>query len=136
VRTPEERPKRRPTRVLLADGHAMFAQALAGLLGADGRGLEVAGIADGEGAARAAERERPDVVVTEVDGSPVAAGEAVRRLLAVRPRPAVVVLTRHADPSVERAALGAGAGALVSKDDRLADLLSAVEAAADGAEGG
>lgn len=102
-----------PTKVLIADGHAMFAQALAEMLDVAEdetgcRGFEVVGLADGGGAAQTAESARPDVVVTEVDGSPWAARETVRCLMAVRPRPGVVVLTGHGSPRVLRAVVEAG----------------------------
>jgi len=102
-----------PMKVLIADGHAMFAQALAEMLDVaeDETGcrvFEVVGLADGGGVAQTAESARPDVVVTEVDGSPWAARETVGCLMAVRPRPGVVVLTSHGSPRVLRAVVEAG----------------------------
>ncbi|MBV9454035.1 MAG: response regulator [Rubrobacter sp.] len=96
------------TRVLVADEHTMFSEVLGGAMVSYDDEVEIVGLVNDEGAALAAQRKHPDVVITEVAVPAEWAKEAVRRLLAVRPRPKVLVLTKHKDPGLAHAVLEAG----------------------------
>ena len=118
-------------RVLLCDDHQVFAEALAGLLTADG--LEVVAVvgrvADVVPAALAT---RPDVVLMDYelpDGDGVGATLAVK---AVVPDTHVVLLTSNADEDVLVAAIEAGASGYVTKHKPAAEVTAAVRAAAGG----
>ncbi|MFJ1747067.1 response regulator [Streptomyces sp. NPDC088116] len=99
-------------------------------------GIEVVGEAtNGEEAVRTAGETRPDVALIDVR-MPVLDGlAAIERLLALRPRPQVVMLTTFGDDENVTRALRSGAtGFLLKdlKDEGPQELISAVRAAAGG----
>jgi DNA-binding NarL/FixJ family response regulator len=115
-----------PVRVLVADDHQLFAEALMLTLDVDHR-IEMVGHAlNGKEAVRLATVLRPDVVLMDLempvlDG--IGATRAVRRAL---PDCHVVVLTASAAPEDAHRARSAGAAAYLTKDCSAADLLGAL----------
>jgi DNA-binding NarL/FixJ family response regulator len=119
-------------RVVVADDHPVFRYGLLAVLeGADG--IEAVGEADdGAGLLEVVERERPDVVVTDLSMPGLDGVAATRQILARSPGTGVLVLTLHDDDATMLAALRAGArGYLVKGADR-AEIVRAVEAVAAG----
>jgi len=115
-----------PTRVLIADDHRLFVEALEAILDADER-IEVVGTAlNGEQAVRSARSLHPDVVLMDID-MPVLDGiEATRRIREELPETRVLVVTgSNARQDVARARR-AGAAAYVTKDRIAADLVGAI----------
>lgn len=113
-------------RVLIADDHPFFVEALALTLELDER-IEIAGRArHGKEAVQLASELRPDVVLMDLnmpvrDG--IAATRDVRRL---SPASRVVVLTASTSPEDERRAREAGAVAFLRKGCHAADLFNAI----------
>ena len=119
-------------RVVVADDHPVFRYGLLAVLdGADG--IETVGEAeDGAGLLEVVERERPDVVVTDLHMPGLDGVAATRGVLARAPGTRVLVLTLHDDDTTVVAALRAGAlGYLVKGADR-AEIVRAVESVAAG----
>jgi DNA-binding NarL/FixJ family response regulator len=118
-------------RVLLCDDHQVFAEALAGLLQADG--LEVVDVVGRVGdAVAAAMAKKPDVVLMDYelpDGDGVGATRAIK---AVVPDAHVVLLTSNADEDVLVSAIEAGASGFVTKHKPAAEVTAAIRAAAGG----
>lgn len=78
--------------------------------------LEVVGsVTDGESLLEAAERLRPDLVITDVSMPGLDGIEATRLLRAAVPGVRVLVLSIHAEPSCVRAAFAAGAWGYLTK---------------------
>ncbi len=113
-------------RVLIADDHSLFAEALQAILAGDGR-FEVVGLArDGGQAVALAESTAPDVVLLDI-AMPVmdgfAAAEELREKL---PDAAVLMLTgSNARTDVDRART-AGAAGYVTKDRIASELIDAI----------
>jgi DNA-binding NarL/FixJ family response regulator len=103
-------------RVLIADDHRLFADALEAILTTDGR-FEVVGKAhDGEEAVRLAGKTKPDVVLMDIAMPRVDGVEATRRIRKRRKSTAVLMLTgSNARHDVDRARQ-AGAAGYVTKD--------------------
>ena len=113
-------------RVLIADDHSLFAEALQAILAGDGR-FEVVGLArDGGQAVKLAEKTSPDVVLLDI-AMPVMDGfEAAEELRDKLPGAAVLMLTgSNARTDVDRART-AGAAGYVTKDRIASELIDAI----------
>lgn len=106
---------REQVRVVLADDEALLRAALAALLPLDGDIVIVAQAQDGSAAVAATLRERPDVLVIDLEMPGMDGIEAVAAIIATIPEQRVLMLTRHARPGVLRRALKLGVQGFMSK---------------------
>jgi DNA-binding NarL/FixJ family response regulator len=114
-------------RVLLADDHVLFAEALAQLLSGK---YEVVGVVhNGRALLESARRLNPDVVITDITMPMLSGMEAVRMLRKDPHPPKVVFLTMHSDPDIARECFKCGASAFVPKECSYEDLTAAIETA-------
>jgi DNA-binding NarL/FixJ family response regulator len=113
-------------RVLIADDHALFAEALQAILGTDER-FEVVGLArDGKEAVEKARKLKPDVTLMDIAMPGMDGFEATKRLLNDRPDACILILTgSNARADVDRARK-AGASGYVTKDRIAAELVDAI----------
>src|SRR3954454_22928213 len=88
--------------------------------------------ADGGELLALVERERPDVVLTDLSLPGMDGGAACRRLAASHPDLGVLILTMHADDDSILAAMRAGARGYVLKGADKAELVRSILAVADG----
>jgi DNA-binding NarL/FixJ family response regulator len=119
-------------RVLLADDHPVVRAGLRGMLAAE-PGIEVIGEAgSGEEAVTVCQAQDPDVVLMDLRMPGGGGVSAIARLGSVRPRTRVLVLTTYDTDAEILRAVEAGAAGYLLKDTSLADLVSAIRAAARG----
>src|SRR5438105_1315589 len=113
-------------RVLIADDHRLFSEALEAILAADDRVEVVGKAADGQEAVELAGTAEPDIVLMDIS-MPVLDGiEAARRISALQPRTAILMLTgSNSRADVDRARQ-AGAAGYVTKDRIAAELVDAI----------
>jgi len=127
-------------RLVLAEDHYLVREGLRRLL--EGQpDLEVAAVcSDVESLLAAVERERPDVVVTDIRMPPTHSAEGIEvatRLRQTSPDVGVVVLSQYADPSYALALLdGGSAGRAYVLKERVEDVEQIVAAIRAVAEGG
>jgi two-component system, NarL family, response regulator NreC len=122
----------KPTRILLADDHAVVRQGFRMILAAH-PDMEIVGEAgNGREAVELAERLKPEVVVMDVSMPELNGIEATRRLAASTPHTRVLALSMHKDSVYVREILRAGARGYLLKDSVAADLVAAVRAVASG----
>jgi len=115
-----------PIRVLIADDHHLFAEALELTLAADRR-LEVVGYArDGREAVQLAHERRPDVILMDLEMPELDGFEATRSVRRALPECQVAVLTASAAPADALRARDAGAGAYLTKGCSARDVVAAV----------
>jgi DNA-binding NarL/FixJ family response regulator len=115
-------------RILLADGHSLFREAMRVVLESEGD-LRVAGEAgDGQEALREAERTRPDVALLDASLPGQGGIETARAIRERVPGCEVVVVSGTEDPDVLEQALEAGARGFVSKSSPLVELLEVTRA--------
>jgi two-component system response regulator NreC len=115
-----------PTRVFLADDHAVLRAGLRALL-SDEPGIAVVGEAgDGEAAVEQIVALRPDVALLDITMPELDGLEAARRLHRQAPDVKVLMLTMHDDPEYLFQALDAGASGYVLKRAAEADLVEAI----------
>jgi len=113
-------------RVLIADDHRMFAEALEAILATDDR-LEVAGhAADGAEAVQLTLSLDPDVVLMDI-AMPVMDGfQATRQIHKRRPEASVLMLTGSASRTDVDRAREAGAAGYVTKERIASELIDAI----------
>jgi DNA-binding NarL/FixJ family response regulator len=113
-------------RVLIADDHRLFAEALEAILGGDGRFAVVGQAGDGEEAVRLVQELEPDVVLMDIS-MPVKDGiEAAREIQASPVPTAILMLTGSNSRSDVDRARQAGAAGYVTKDRIAAELIDAI----------
>lgn len=119
-------------RVLLAEDHAVVREGTRKILEADAT-LAVVGEADDGGLAVDMARDlEPHVVLLDM-AMPVLNGvEATRRIRALQPPPAVLLLSAYDDVGYAQAALQAGASGYLLKTARAADVVAAIHSVAQG----
>ena len=113
-------------RVLIADDHTLFAEALEAILDGDGRVRVVGRAGNGEEAVRLAADLDPDVVLMDIS-MPVMDGiEATAKLREQKPGTRVLILTGSDAAADIDAARRAGAAGYVTKDRIAAELVQAI----------
>ncbi len=115
-----------PTRIILADDHAMVRQGIKSLLEREGLQV-VAEASDGREAICHAEALAPDIVVMDI-GMPILNGmEAARELARTCPKVKPILLTQHDEPQYVSAALSAGVKGYILKSQISSDLIHAIQ---------
>jgi DNA-binding NarL/FixJ family response regulator len=117
-------------RVLVADDHAAFRQALSSALGMIDDIVVIGEAADGDEACEEAEELHPDVVLMDLSMPEQSGIDAMKRMHETQPGLPIVLLTAHADAGVEREAMEAGARRVVTKGAALDDIVLVLHEAA------
>lgn len=127
-------------RVVLGEDNALLRQGLVRLLSADADVEVVGTAADLPDLLAVVDRERPDVVVSDIRMPPTGTDEGIRlaaRLRSERPEVGVVVLSQHAEASYALALLeGGSAGRGYLLKERVADVGALTAAVRTVAAGG
>lgn len=118
--------------VLLVDDHALVRRGFRRILEDDAE-IEVVGEAsDGEEAVRAANKAKPAVIVMDCALPGMSGLDATRRILAAQPEAAILMLSMHAEDTLVRQAMDAGARGYILKNAMDLDLANAVKRVAKG----
>ncbi len=123
---------RNPIRVLLADDHAVVRKGIRDFLEEDKEIRVVAEANDGEEALALIAREKPDVVVFDIQMPRLNGMDATRRVKSEFPSTRVLILTAYDDDPYVFAALQAGASGYLLKTGGSDELVHAVHAVAAG----
>ncbi|MDQ3942911.1 MAG: response regulator transcription factor, partial [Actinomycetota bacterium] len=117
-------------RVHLADDHTMFREGLAAILTSRGGDVEVVGQSStgGDDALALIERNKPDVVITQVDVDLNTAKEVLSQIRSLSPNSRIVVLTMFDNLHYLQALSKLGIGAYVHKTSSSKELLSTIDA--------
>jgi DNA-binding NarL/FixJ family response regulator len=111
-------------RILIADDHALIAEAFSTLLSDDFD--VVATVHDGRSLIEMAQQTRPDVILVDI-GMPILNGlEAAQRIRRVLPEVRVIYVTINYDPELVAAALSRGASGYLPKTAAASELVEAV----------
>lgn len=118
--------------VLLVDDHALVRRGFRRML-EDEPSLQVVGEAsDGLEAVQRAEELQPAVIVMDCALPQINGIEAARRILAKLPQTSILMLSMHAEDTLVRQALEAGARGYILKNAMDLDLVSAIKKVAEG----
>ncbi len=121
-----------PTRVVVADDHALFRYGIKAML-ANAEGFEVVGeAASGEEVVEKVAQTRPDIILMDIQMPGINGIEATRRVLESNPSIGVVVVTMFEDEDSVFAAMRAGARGYVLKGADAEEVLKVVGAVAEG----
>ena len=121
------------TTVLLADDHILVRDGLALLIGKHVDWEVVALAESGEEAVELATQLQPRVAVLDIEMPGMNGIEAARRIRKASPGTTVVALSTYGDIHYRERMFEAGAAGYVLKNEAIADLVNAVEAALRGA---
>lgn len=124
----------RPTRILMGDDHAMFRQGLTSLLDSYEDIEVIGGVPNGPEVITLAEQQRPDIVIMQIETPLEKAKENVSRLLALSPRPKILIVTMFEDPRYVRELIRSGASAYLVKNAEAGELIEVIRAAASDPE--
>jgi DNA-binding NarL/FixJ family response regulator len=114
-----------PTRILLADDHALIRQGLKALL--EKQGFQVVGEAsDGQEALRSVEKTQPDVAIIDISMPVLNGVETARELKKSSPKTKVILLTQHDEHQYVTESLRAGVRGYVLKSQAGDDLVQAI----------
>lgn len=118
------------TRVLLAEDHTVVAEGLQALLK---DAFELVGtVHDGRALLDAAERLRPEVIVTDISMPELNGLDAIRRIKRQLPNTKLVVLTMHRDTQLAVNAFRAGASGYLLKVSPVEELVNAIRQVMNG----
>jgi len=113
-------------RVVIADDHRLFAQALEAILSGDDR-IEIAGHArDGHEAVELARKLEPDVILMDIAMPGMDGFQATRVIKKDQPAACILMLTGSNSRSDVDRARKAGAAGYVTKDRIAAELIDAI----------
>ncbi|HZT61305.1 MAG TPA: response regulator transcription factor [Pyrinomonadaceae bacterium] len=117
----------KPIRVMLVDDHRIIREGLRDLIGSRG-GMTVVGDAGNRDDALAlAAREKPDVVVLDLDLGSDSGLALIPELHKASPATSIIILTGLRDVDKRDKAMELGAKGVVLKDEGATELLSAIE---------
>jgi DNA-binding NarL/FixJ family response regulator len=118
-------------KILLVDDHIVVREGVRRLL-SDLQGVELCEAATGEEALALFRKERPELVLLDLNLTGIGGLELLRRLLAEDEKVRVVVFSMHAEPIYAARALRLGARGYVSKSAGADELITAVKRVAEG----
>lgn len=127
---PHGRPVMPKTRVLLAEDHTVVAEGLQALLKDS---FDLVGVVhDGRALLDAAEKLRPDVILTDISMPLLNGLDAIRLLRSRRPATKIIVLTMHRETSLAAEAFQAGVSGYLLKISPGEELVKAIREVAQG----
>jgi two-component system response regulator NreC len=115
-----------PTRVLLADDHALIRQGLRALLEKQGFQV-VCEASDGQETIRSVEKTQPDVAIIDISMPILNGMDAARELRKSSPKTKVILLTQHDEDQYVTESLRAGVSGYVLKSQATDDLVHAIQ---------
>jgi two-component system, NarL family, nitrate/nitrite response regulator NarL len=120
-------PTENPIRLLLIDDHQSFLWGLVKLIESDGPGMKVIGTAsDMPEALLIAERERPDIILLDIDLNGVNSLDSMPVLLKITKGP-VLILTGVRDTETRDRAMLSGARGIIQKEESAEAILKAIK---------
>lgn len=114
--------------ILIVDDHRLIRETWAYLLNSDSRFTVVGECADGNEAVELAQKFKPDIILMDINMSPLSGFEATEKIHLVSPLSRVIGLSLYAQPAYARKMLQAGARGYVTKNSSREEMLQAIVA--------
>lgn len=119
-------------RIIIAEDHHLVRQGIRALLEQSGEMHVVAEAATGEEAVRLAAEHKPDVIVMDLAMPRLDGAQAAERILDLKLRTQIIILSMHADTTMVQQLLRRGVKGYLLKDAVTAELLLAVRSVSQG----
>jgi DNA-binding NarL/FixJ family response regulator len=116
-------------RIVLVDDHMLLREGLREILGAEADLEVVAEAGDSAGAVAAVGRERPDIVLLDVEIPGDEVTTTVRKMQAVSPSSRVIILSMYDGPQLVQGLLGLGVKGYLLKSVTRLELVAAIRSA-------
>jgi len=124
----------KPYRILLADDHILFREAMRKAIG-DTKGLAVVGgVGDGLELMDFLKHTRPDMVILDLTMPNLSGLEAAREIKKLYPEVKILILTMHKSTGCLKGARLVGVDGYLLKEDAFQDLMSAIATIRSGTE--
>jgi DNA-binding NarL/FixJ family response regulator len=116
-----------PYRILLADDHVLFREAMRQAIG-DTKGLAVVGgVDDGLELMEFLKHTRPDLIILDLTMPNLSGLEAAREIKKLYPEVKILILSMHKSEGCLKGAFWVGVNGYLLKEDAFQDLMSAIE---------
>jgi DNA-binding NarL/FixJ family response regulator len=123
-----------PYRILLADDHILFREAMRKAIG-DTEGLAVVGgVGDGLELMEFLKHTRPDLIILDLTMPNLSGLEAAREIKKLYPDIKILILSMHKSKGCLKGAFLVGVNGYMLKEDAFQDLMSAIETIRSGQE--
>jgi DNA-binding NarL/FixJ family response regulator len=123
-----------PYRILLADDHVLFREAMRKAIG-DTKGLAVVGgVDDGLELMEFLKHTRPDLIILDLTMPNLSGLEAAREIKKLYPEIKILILSMHKSKGCLKGAFWVGVNGYLLKEDAFQDLMSAIETIRSGKE--
>ena len=123
-----------PYRILLADDHVLFREAMRKAIG-DTKGLAVVGgVDDGLELMEFLKHTRPDLIILDLTMPNLSGLEAAREIKKLYPEVKILILSMHKSKGCLKGAFWVGVNGYLLKEDAFQDLMSAIETIRSGKE--
>jgi len=123
-----------PYRILLADDHVLFREAMRKAIG-DTKGLAVVGgVDDGLELMEFLKHTRPELIILDLTMPNLSGLEAAREIKKLYPEVKILVLSMHKSKGCLKGAFWVGVNGYLLKEDAFQDLMSAIETIRSGKE--
>jgi DNA-binding NarL/FixJ family response regulator len=123
-----------PYRILLADDHILFREAMRKVIG-DTEGLAVVGgVGDGLELLDFLKHTRPDLIILDLTMPNLSGHEAAREIKKLYPEVKILILSMHKSLGCLKGAFRVGVNGYLLKEDAFQDLMSAIDTIRSGKE--
>lgn len=119
-------------RILLADDHVLFREAISNAINATSGLQVVGGVSDGLELLAAIKESVPDLVILDLTMPNLSGLEAAKGIMQSYPQLKILVLTMHKSLSCLKGALSLGVNGYLLKEDAFSNLIAAIKAIREG----
>jgi DNA-binding NarL/FixJ family response regulator len=112
--------------VLIADDHKLIRDTWSYILNNDPRFLVIAECGDSEQAVEAAKVNRPNIVLMDINMTPISGFEATEKIRKVSPASKIIGVSMHSQPAYAKKMLQIGARGYVTKNSSKEEMMKAI----------
>jgi len=112
--------------ILIADDHKLIRDTWSFILNTDNRFKVVAECSNGEDAIEQAKQKRPQIVLMDINMTPVSGLEATRQIRKVSPGSKIIGVSMHSQPAYAKKMLQIGAKGYVTKNSSRDEMFKAI----------